>query len=373
MYNDIIYQGYLFFKRRCSFGSYNSKNCNTTFYLNYHDATTAEARIKRTSFVYVLVAGFLIASDGKLILGVIEAAIFLVMIAFSAVSCLYAYAGIEIEQKKSVDKELANEECTALVVVPLKKTEAEVTYETVNMMVNLAFAIFCACLAALMVIRPTLLFPFYGKNPVLFIISLIIIIVNFDIASASGTKSTRAAENMDSSDGEVIFFIVIVALVLYGIIQLFAFFAYGVTDDKAREAATMNGVPRSYGKMLPIKELYGYADSLPKQLKYEDIPYNDDAWIRQEVDPESIIGDEIYLIEDATNHEYYCNLYSFSSLYKVKNDSSSEVIIHLLEEDDETTPYMDIYDSYYINPRGEEDIASTLYSIYIKKEQILTY
>ncbi|MBQ3271167.1 hypothetical protein IJH10_01015 [Candidatus Saccharibacteria bacterium] len=336
-------------------------------------STTAEARIKRTSFVYALVAGFLIASDGKLILGVIEAAIFLVMIAFSAISCLYAYAGIEIEQKKSADKELANEECTALVVVPLKKTEAEVTYETVNMMVNLAFAIFCACLAALMVIRPTLLFPFYGKNPVLFIISLFIIIVNFDIASASGTKSTRAAENMDSSDGEVIFFIVIVALVLYGTIQLFAFFAYDAADDKAREAATMNGVPRSYGKMLPIKELYGYADSLPRQLKYEDIPYNNDAWIQREIDPESIIGDEIYLIEDATHREYYCNLYSFSSLYKVKNDSSSEVIIHLLEEDDETMPYMDIYDSYYINPRGEEDIASTLYSIYIKKEQILTY
>ena len=44
-----------------------------------------------------------------------------------------------------------------------------------------------------------------------------------------------------------------------------------------------------------------------------------------------------------------------------------------IEEDDKETPYMDIYDSYYINPKGEEDIASTLYSIYIKKEQILTY
>jgi len=322
-------------------------------------STTAKARIKRTSFVYALVAGFLITSDGKLILGVIEAAIFLVITVFSAISCLYAYADIEIEQKKSADKESANKECTALVAVPFKKTEAEVTQETVWMMTDLAFAIICACLAALMVIRPTLLFPFYGKNPVLFIISLVIMIINFWVASASGGTSSRAIENMDSSDGEVIFLVVIIALVIYGVIQLFAFFAYDSANDKAKEAATMNGIPRSYGKMLPLNELYHL--ELPSYLAHE--------W--------SELDSEIYLIEDtyasSSGNNYYCNLYGID-FYEIKDKRNDcKVVIHLLEEDDDVAPYMDIYDYYYINPRGEEDIASTLYSIYIKKEQILTY
>lgn len=326
-------------------------------------STTAKARIKRTSFVYALVAGFLITSDGKLILGVIEAAIFLVITVFSAISCLYAYADIEIEQKKSADKESANKECTALVVVPFKKTEAEVTQETVWMMTDLALAIICACLAALMIIRPTLLFPFYGKNPVLFIISLAITIINFWVASASGGTSSRAIENMDSSDGKVIFLIVTIALIIYGVIQLFAFFAYDFANDKAKEAATMNGIPRSYGKMLPLNELYHL--ELPSYMAHDWSEIN------------SKLDDGIYLIEDtyarSSGNNYYCNLYGLDFYLIKDNLNDCKVVIHLLEEDDETTPYMDIYDYYYVNPRGEEDIASTLYSIYIKKEQILTY
>ena len=321
-------------------------------------STTAKARIRRTSFVYMLVAGFLIASDGKLVLGAIEVAIFLVIIAFSAISCLYAYAGIEIEQKGSPE----DEECTALVVVPLKKTEAEVTSKTVNRMIGLAFAILCACLITLMIIRPTLLFPFYGKNPVLFFLSLFIVIFNFYIASATGTKSTRAAENLSSSDEESIFILTILALVIYGVIQLFAFFAYDTVDHKAREAATMSGIPRSYGKMLPINELYHL--ELPSYMAHDWSEIN------------SKLDDGIYLIEDtyarSSGNNYYCNLYGLDFYLIKDNLDDCKVVIHLLEGDD-VVPYMDIYDYYYVNPRGEEDIASTLYSIYINKEQILTY
>lgn len=315
-------------------------------------STTAEARIKRTSFVYALVAGFLIASDGKLVLGVIEAAIFLVMVAFSAISCLYAYAGIEIEQKKS-----ANEECTALIVVPFKKTEAEVTYETVDMMLNLAFAIFCACLAALMVIRPTLLFPFYGKNPVLFIISLIIIIVNFDIASASGTKSTRAAENMDSSDGEVIFSIVIVALVLYGVIQLFAFFAYDTADDNAKKDV-ISGIPH-YGIILPISERYDYEEELRRPMN---------SHVTQ-------ADNSIYLIEDDYNHYYYINLSDSGIICITDGKDDKKVSIRVMGYDGAyNSPLVIETEKAYVNIRGETKILETTYEIFVQdEEQILTY
>ena len=320
-------------------------------------STTAEARIKRTSFVYALVAGFLIASDGKLILGVIEAAIFLVMIAFSAISCLYAYAGIEIEQKKSADKELANEECTALVVVPLKKTEAEVTYKTVNMMVNLAFAIFCACLAALMVIRPTLLFPFYGKNPVLFIISLTIITINILIASAYGSASTRAAENMSSYDGEAICLIVIIALVIYGVIQMFAFVAYDTADDNAKKNV-ISGIPH-YDIMLPISERYDYEEELRRPMN---------SHVTQ-------ADNSIYLIEDDYNHYYYINLSDSGIIFIADGKDDKKVSIRVMGYDGAyNSPLVIETEKTYVNIRGETKILETTYEIFVQdEEQILTY
>ena len=320
-------------------------------------STTAKARIKRTSFVYALVAGFLIASDSKLILGVIEAAIFLVITVFSAISCLYAYADIEIEQKKSADKESANEECTALVVVPFKKTEAEVTQKTVYMMTDLAFAIICACLAALMVIRPTLLFPFYGKNPVLFIISLVIMIINFWVAQASGGTSSRAIENMDSSDGEAIFLIVIIALVIYGVIQLFAFFAYGVADDKAKENA-ISGIPR-YDIMLPISERYDYEEELRRPIN---------SHVTQ-------ADDSIYLIEDDYNHYYYINLSDSGIICIADGKDDKKVSIRVMGYDGAyNSPLVIETEKTYVNIRGETKILETTYEIFVQdEEQILTY
>lgn len=319
-------------------------------------STTAEARIKRTSFVYASVAGFLIASDGKLILGVIEAAIFLVMIAFSAISCLYAYAGIEIEQKKSADKDLANEECTALVVVPLKKTEVEVTHETVNMMVNLAFAIICACLVALMVIRPTLLFPFYGKNPVLFIISLTIIIINFLIASAYGNTSTRAIENMDSSDEEAICCLIVI-IVLYGVIQWLAFLAYDAADDNAKKNV-ISGIPH-YDKMLPISERYDYEKELLKPMN---------SHVTQ-------VDDSIYLIEDGYHHYYYINLSDSGIICIADGKDDKKVSIHVMGYDGAyNSPLVIETEKTYVNIRGETKILETTYEIFIQdEEQILTY
>lgn len=311
-------------------------------------STTFKARAKRSFMVYEIIAISLIIGDHNLILGVIEFIVFQIIIIFSTIGCLYSYAEIEINEKKAAEKD-----CTALVKIPLKKQTAEVDQKTINSIQDLALCIFIACLAVLIFIRPPLLFPFYGRNAAAFISGILITIFTF-YTSLKGGDSRRAIETNDTGWETSLVFVSIITILAYGFIQLIAFFVYLDADEKAQQNNIIqDSIPASYGKMLPINHIYDYEDQIPYDIKDIDVT------------------DNLYLIRTDTDTDryYYC-LYGFDKIQKTIDNRDTEIYIHIVEKDME--PRVDIYNVFYLNPRGEEDIAKNIYHFYLKEEQIIT-
>lgn len=313
-------------------------------------STTFKARAKRSFMVYEIIATFLIIGDHNLILGIIEFIVFQIIIIFSTISCLYSYAEIEINEKKAAEKD-----CTALVKIPLKKQTAEVDQKTINSIQELALCIFIACLAVLIIIRPTLLFPFYGRNAAVFIFGILITIFTF-YTSLEGGDSRRAIETSDTGWETSLVFVSIITILAYGFIQLIALFVYMDADEKAQQNNIIqDSIPASYGKMLPINHIYDYEDQIPYYVKDSDVT------------------DNLYLIRTNNgdfDYYYYC-LYGFDEIQKTIDDYGTEIYVHIVEKDVE--PRVDIYPVFYLNPRGEEDIAKYIYHFYLREEQIITY
>lgn len=313
-------------------------------------STTFKARAKRSFMVYEIIATFLIIGDHNLILGIIEFIVFQIIIIFSTISCLYSYAEIEINEKKAAEKD-----CTALVKIPLKKQTAEVDQKTINSIQELALCIFIACLAVLIIIRPTLLFPFYGRNAAVFIFGILITIFTF-YTSLEGGDSRRAIETSDTGWETSLVFVSIITILAYGFIQLIALFVYMDADEKAQQNNIIqDSIPASYGKMLPINHIYDYEDQIPYYVKDSDVT------------------DNLYLIRTDNgdfDYYYYC-LYGFDEIQKTIDDYGTEIYVHIVEKDVE--PRVDIYPVFYLNPRGEEDIAKYIYHFYLREEQIITY
>ncbi len=313
-------------------------------------STTFKARAKRSFMVYEIIAISLIIGDHNLILGVIEFIVFQIIIIFSTIGCLYSYAEIEINEKKAAEKD-----CTALVKIPLKKQTAEVDQKTINSIQDLALCIFIACLAVLVFIRPTLLFPFYGRNAAAFIFGTIITIFTF-YTSLKGGDSRRAIETNNTGWETSFVFVSFITILAYGFIQLIALFVYLDADAKAQQNNIIqDSIPASYGKMLPINHIYDYEDQIPYYIKDSDVT------------------DNLYLIrtDDRDFDYYYYCLYGFDEIQKTIDDYGTEIYIHIVEEDVE--PRVDIYPVCYLNPKGEEDIAKYIYHFYLKEEQIITY
>ena len=313
-------------------------------------STTFKARAKRSFMTYEIIAAFLIIGDHNLILGIIEFIVFQIIIIFSTISCLYSYAEIEINEKKAAEKD-----CTALVKIPLKKQTAEVDQKIINSIQELALCIFIACLAVLIIIRPTLLFPFYGRNAAVFIFGILITIFTF-YTSLEGGDSRRAIETSDTGWETSLVFVSIITILAYGFIQLIALFVYMDADEKAQQNNIIqDSIPASYGKMLPINHIYDYEDQIPYYVKDSDVTNN------------------LYLIRTDNgdfDYYYYC-LYGFDEIQKTIDDYGTEIYVHIVEKDVE--PRADIYPVFYLNPRGEEDIAKYIYHFYLREEQIITY
>ena len=319
-------------------------------------STVFKARAKRSFVVYEVVAAFLIISDHNLALGIIEFILFQIIAIFSTISCLYAYAEIEINEKKACkdDHGMKVEKCTALIKAPLKRENVEVDQDTVDTIQELALCVFIACMTALLIIRPVLLFPFYGKNAVLFMFGMAIVIVNFYISIVGG-NSRRAIKTNDTGWATSFVFVFLFAFLAYGFIQLIGLFVYMDADEKARKATDdFLSIPASYGKMLPINSIYDYKEQIPYYA-------TDD------------VTDNLYLIikDDGSYDKYYYCLYGFDEIQRTTNSVDTEVYVHLVEKD--TEPRVDIYSHFYVNPRGEEDIAKRTYHFYLKEEQIITY
>lgn len=317
-------------------------------------STTFKARAKRSFMVYETVAAFLIFSDGKLVLGIIEFILFQIIAIFSCISCLYAYAEIEINEKKNDLRNGKNCTCTALIKAPMKRQNVEVDQNTINSIQELTLGVFIVCMATLLIVRPTLLFPFYGKNAVLFMFGMAIVIVNFYISIVGG-NSRRAINTDDTGWATSFFYMFFFAFLVYGIIQLTGLFIYMDADEKARKATDdFLSIPASYGKMLPINSIYDYKEQIPYYA-------TDD------------VTDNLYLIieDDGSYDKYYYCLYGFDEIQRTTNSVDTEVYVHLVEKD--TEPRVDIYSHFYVNPRGEEDIAKRTYHFYLKEEQIITY
>lgn len=316
-------------------------------------STTFKARAKRSFIVYEIIAVSLIIGDHNLILGIIEFIVFQIIIIFSTISCLYSYAEIEINEKKAAEKD-----CTALVKIPLKKQAAEVDQKTINSIQDLALCIFIACLAVLIFIRPPLLFPFYGRNAAVFIFGILITIFTF-YTSLKGGDSRRAIETNNTGWETLFVFVSFMTILAYGFIQLIALFVYMDADEKAQQNNIIqDSIPASYGKMLPINHIYDYEDQIPHYIKDSDVT------------------DNLYLIRtdkdtDRYNDCYYYCLYGFDEIQKTIDDHDAEIYIHIVEKDVE--PRVDIYNVFYLNPRGEEDVAKNIYHFYVKEEQIITY
>ena len=320
-------------------------------------STVFKARAKRTALVYEIVAGVLIISDGNLTLGVIEFVIFQVMMIFSVIASLYAYADIKISREKD------SKECTALIVLPFKKQEVEVDRNTANSMQNLAYGVFCVCLSVLILIRPALLFPFYGKNWAIFIVSLLIVTINFWIASTD--CAPRAAESLDI-EGEAESFkhlsLITVSLIAFFVIQFFTAIIYVISDEETQKNVTTQ-VP-TYSVMLPISEHYDYKEDLPSHIRNR---------ITQD--------DNIYLIKynyynNSYNEEkYYLNLGDSDILCVTDNGTRQKVSVHVKSYDGPyNTPCVKKTEKTYTNLRGETKVSETIYDIYIQnEEQILTY
>ncbi len=299
-------------------------------------STVFKARAVRCTVVYEIVAAFLIISDGKISLGIIEFVIFQILAIFSAIGSLYAYAAVEIKKKQEDD---AGENCTALVVLPLKKQDVEVTEETVEAISNLVLGVSVTCIVALFVVRPALLFPYYGKNAVLFMFVLAITVYNFFIA---GDESVRAAE-----DGiDIIEYVMIMAIgcALFGIAQGVTALVYDDANDKAREQ-TMVQNESEIVKLRHINEAYDYENQVPFKM---------------------IVTDDLYV--GMGNDYYYYFPDGFSKIKKVYKNYANIFI-----SDDVTEPYLEIESYYYTNPRGEKVDGEKIYNFHFNKEQIITY
>ena len=326
-------------------------------------STVFKARAKRSFVVYEVVAAFLIISDHNLTLGIIEFILFQIIAIFSTISCLYAYAEIEINEKKTCkdDHGMKVEKCTALIKAPLKREVVEIDQDTINIIQELALHVFIACMTALLIIRPVLLFPFYGKNAVLFMFGMAIVIVNFYISIVGG-NSRRAIKTNDTGWATSFVFVFLFAFLAYGFIQLIGLFVYMDADEKAQKNNIIQDcIPASYGKMLPINKIYEYEEQVPG-----------DFW-----GSHSYIADDTYLIQYKVGNQgdkYYYNLYGSDKIQTtVEGVDNAEVYIHLIDAENDDEPRVDIYPTFYVNPRGEEDIAKYTYHFYLKEEQIITY
>ena len=310
---------------------------STIFMLLAAYSTIFKARAVRCTVVYEIVAFFLIISDGKLILGIIEFVIFQIMAIFSAISSLYAYAAVEIKKKQ---EDGADENCTALVVLPIKRQDVEVTSETVNAISALCIGVLTVCVLALFVFRPALLFPYYGKNAVLFMFALTIIVYNFFIA---GDESVRAAED-GSNIIDCAMVVACIMFIPFGIAQGITALVYSDADDKAREQTIIQNEPEIV-KLRHINEAYDYERQVP--------------------DP-TFITDDVY-VEIGGSHYYYFPDGS-SKIEKIEKNDANVFI-----SEDVTDPYLEIEKYHYTNPRGEEVEGETVHSFYFNKEQIMTY
>ena len=319
-------------------------------------STVASARIRRTTLVYELVCGLLIYSDGNLILGTIEFIVFQIMAIFSAIACLYAYAEVDIEEQS---KGTPNENCTALITLPLQRQKVEVTRDTIHSISTLSIIVLIVCFAMLLVIRPVLLFPFYGKNAVLFMFSLMILVINGAIASETNRRSADMFKDNSVVDVfEALFCAMFFVYLAYGVIQGVAGLCYIGADDKAKETV-VSSVPRAYGEMLPITEFYNYEKEI-------------DWYLTNSIDK---TDNKTYLIfhdrySDGSGNRYYCYFAGFNEIKSITNNSANGVFIHIIKDD--SAPHAVITDNFYINPRGEEKILSTTYEFYVTEEQILT-
>lgn len=320
-------------------------------------STVFKARAKRTALVYEIVAGILIVSDSNLVLGVAEFVIFQVMVIFSVIASLYAYAGIKISEKKD------SKESTALIVLPVKKQEVEVDMDTVVSMQNLAYNVFCICLGVLILIRPTLLFPFYGKNWALFTVSLLIVTLNFWIASTR--LMPRAADSiskeMDHTSSDYYAGLTIMSLIAFIIVQGITAIIFFVLDEDTQKNVTTQ-IP-TYSVISPIGEHYDYKEDLPSYIR----------------DHTTEIDDNIYLIKydyhNDNGGEYYLNLGDPDLLCITDTGSWQKVSVHVKGYDGPyNSPCIKKTEKTYTNLRGETKVSETIYDIYIQdEEQILTY
>lgn len=321
-------------------------------------STVVEARAKRTVLVYEIVTGVLIVSENNFMLGLIELIIFQVMIIFSLIATIYAYANVEIINKSKHIRSNSVDECTALISVPFRRGDIEVTKSTIKQMKKLTYYVFSICTIMLILIRPVLLFPFYTKNWLLFMTSLSIVCINFWIASES-SDSPRAINSFNGTNAAVATFMV---LLLNVIVFLIAYGVYNTIDSKLARYTTFSSEPEICGEMLPISERYDYAKDLPSN-------------IRDCID----INDQIYLIDYAANPNrgyrvntgVYLNIGEPNLLGILYYDNGKEAVIHLISDD--IKPYVTVSTKEYTNLKGETKVSKTIYDIYIQKERILTY
>lgn len=320
-------------------------------------STVFKARAKRTALVYEIVAGILIVSDNNLMLGAAEFVILQVMTIFSVIASLYAYVNIEILSKKD------SKECTTLVVLPFKKQEVEVDANTVDSIRQLTYCVFCVCLGVLILIRPALLFPFYGKNWALFTVSLLIITINFWIASTNcAPRATDSLGIEEDAKSFKHFSLITVSFFSFIIVQLFTSLIYSALDEETRNNITAQ-IP-TYSAMLPINEHYDYKEDLPNYLSDRITQIDDVYLIKYSYTASSHSGDK-----------YYLNLGDPDLLCITEGIGGQKVSIHVKGYDGPyNTPCIKKTEKTYTNLRGETKVSETIYDIYIQdEEQILTY
>ena len=316
-------------------------------------STVVEARAKRTILVYEIVVGVLIVSEKNFMLGVIEFIIFQVMTIFSLIATIYAYAGIEIINKSKSSNVESSEECTTLVSIPFRRGDVEVDKGTITRIQSLTLYVFFICTTMLVLVRPVLLFPFYGKNWSLFIVSLVITITNFQIAA--NEHSLRAIDSITQNSEFTLsycIFLIFGAIVFFCVVQAITGIIYCEVDGEAIEKTSTMGEPRICSKILPINQQYNYEDKLPYSAK--KLPADDNT----------------YLIENHSEKEYFFYLSNSEFVDVWDKHNQKSVIIHLAND---IEPYVTVTDKCYVNPKGETKVSEIIYEIYIQREQILTY
>lgn len=330
------------------------------------NSTTYGARIKRTTVVYELVAIFLMYHDANFLLGIIEFAIFQIIAIFSAISCLYAWADTELTNSGPS----VTSSNTALIVLPIKRDRVEVDEAQISAMENLSAFIMGFSALILMILRAILLFPYYGKNWVSFFICLLIIFVTALISYASGGQTYRAVDCYKKEGGvsvllEVFLISAFFILTGSGLIQGIAFFAYSFADDVASEKTrTESSTPVISENLLPINHAFQYGDDLPR------------VGATKALDLEAVT-DNVYLVfyknsrYDRNSYDtYYYYLDSNSRITDVDDKyAGSYVDVKLV---DSVTPHVEVYETYYTNPKGETAVTETRYIFYLTNSQILT-